>query len=143
MERFQEYIDYESLEQIFAVANTPTYLYNGFLKNQTILVLSTSFSEEKLITFFFNAYNEKRTFRNLVTLYALVIAISLKGSSYTDSFFQNLPEKEDIKWSKELAIIYFSRMKVTNFIEYESIPYNPVVPNNSVSHSNSVEFNIS
>jgi hypothetical protein len=143
MKNYREYIDYVNLEQFCAVANTSTYLYNNFQKNQSLLILSISFSDQELISFFFSEYNEERTFKNSVTLYALIIAISLHNTSYTDSFFINLPPKKDIKWSNELANIYFSKMKVENFFEFDRIEYNPGVLNNPVSTNSPVEFNIS
>jgi hypothetical protein len=143
MKKYLEYIDYENLEQVCVVANTATYLYNNFQKSQPILILSTSFSDQELISFFFIEYNEKRTFKNLVTLYALIVAISFKNTSYSDSFFINLPQKKDIKWSFELSNIYFSKMKVVNIIDFDRIESNQIIINNPVLYNNPVEFNIS
>jgi hypothetical protein len=117
MKSYETILDYNKLEEIVIVANTSSYLYNNFQSNQSVIDLSYDFSDQELIQFFYSELNEERSFRNLVNLYAFVVALSLKDSVYVFSFFNNLKHMKDFKWSYELAQYYFFKASYTTITE--------------------------
>jgi hypothetical protein len=116
MKNYTDIIDYNKLEQVVVVSNTPMYVYSNFQRNQSILELFTSYSDQELINFFYAEINGKRDLTNVTTLYALIVALSFKDSAYAAGFFINLKKMHDLKWASFFAEIYFSKTSFT-FLE--------------------------
>jgi hypothetical protein len=119
---YEKILDYNKLEEVVIVSNTASYLYSNFQRNQSILDLSTLFTDQELIGFFYKELNEKDGFRRLVNLYAIIVALSFIDSSYSFSFFSNLRKLPTLNWASELAEIYFSRASYTNIEEVTISP---------------------
>ncbi|MCW3109624.1 MAG: hypothetical protein JWQ09_4130 [Segetibacter sp.] len=112
---YKETIDYNKLQQIVVVANTPMYLFSNFQGNQSVLELFSSLSDQELITAFYAELNNKRDLKNLVTLYALIVALWYKDSAYVDGFFTNLKNMHDVKWASSFSDLYFSKTSYSTF----------------------------
>lgn len=121
MGSYNSKLDYNKLEESLVVANTPMYLYSSFTRNQSILDLGSSHTDKDLIELFYKEFGDIRTFRNIVNLYALIVAISYKESTDVNAFFHKL-KNTDLKWATELANIFFSKASFTSITDISAHP---------------------
>ncbi|HRH48338.1 MAG TPA: hypothetical protein PLP23_06290 [Panacibacter sp.] len=122
LEQAKNQLDNSGLAKIIVVANTADYLYDCFVRNQSVLEFCQKHTDAELIDIFYGAYNEYRAERNidnLVIIYACIVSISLKQSAYVFGFFNNLNNYPDIKWANKLNSIFNSRMQIIDISDID------------------------
>lgn len=109
-------LNIENLAQYLILSNTPFYLYRKFSRDDSIQKLSDQLTSKQLIKKF-NEFSkkDKKSFENLVIIYSLIVALSLKPYNEVIDFFKGLTSFK-IKWVDYLKDIYFSRISSENLI---------------------------
>ena len=130
MIRISTILDIRKLEQYFLYANTPLYLYSNFQSQECVVKVSVKFSTKSLLNLFSYLYKkENKSLHEHVTLYGIIIALTLKPNTEVKRFFEALP-KMNLKWAQQLAEIYLSRVRVDNTTEFD---LTIKLPSNSIS----------
>jgi hypothetical protein len=115
MKNFLSDKELEGLEEIFLLANTPSYLYKNFRQDPTVLGLSEKYSTEELIKFFEQfVKSENFDTESLIMGYALLFAISLKDYAESHRFLKGIDKYKNLEWIKELQEIILANSRVTN-----------------------------
>lgn len=125
---YRNIIDVEKTSQILLVANTPTYLYESFVRNNSIFELHNSFSDQELINFYYREINNERSLENLTYLYSLIIAIGFYDTAHSVGFFNELKKEKTIKWAEQISNLYFSKVSFEFYereteLEFSSIEF--------------------
>lgn len=104
----------QDLKEIFLVANTPSYLYKNFRQNNSINRLSQKYKTQELITYFEStAKSEKIVFDDVITIYALVVALSFKNYDEIKEFLIEMG-KYRLEWLDEFKKNIISKVTITN-----------------------------
>jgi len=104
----------QDLKEIFLLANTPSYLYKNFRQNNSINRLSQKYEAQELITYFkVTAESEKIIFDDVITIYALLVAMSFKEYGVIKKFLSEMG-KYQLEWLDELKTIIISNVRVTS-----------------------------
>ena len=139
MKKYTEIIDYDKLQEILVVSNTPMYLFSSYQQNQSILDLFASYSDQNLIEFFYSELKNEKNLKNTTTLYALIVALFFKDSSYATGFFINLKKKPEIKWADIFADYYFSKTSFST-LERSIQPNLSYAGNSDASNTDTINF---
>ena len=117
-------LDEHKLANIIMLSNTPVYMFDNFLRTESVIDFSQKNTDQELIKTFYEYCVPEMDITNYV-VYSCIVALSLKNSSYVVSFFNDLKNNTTVRWAKELADIYISRVKSISVdmfdIEYQSI----------------------
>lgn len=104
----EDILDLETLAETYSYANTPSYLYKHFRRNDTVAALSSEYTPDELVEGFNRAMAEKNPHAGiLVVIYSIIMAMTLKEYSQVKSFFDELRECA-LPWAKELSNIFLS-----------------------------------
>lgn len=113
-------INIDELKEIYLISNTASFLYDRFLKDETIDLLAQNHKTPEIINFFLElATNEITVLDDLIAAYAAYMAIILKNDAFTYSFLKD-KGVIDFEWFNELRSIYFARLKSIDVFNFES-----------------------
>lgn len=119
MKDIKKILNIEALETKLVFANTPTYLYKNFQRDNSVIKISTLLTFSELKKSFDEAMQlEKKELDDLVLIYAILIALTHKPNLEVQKFFNDLAEV-NLKWASDIKEIYQSKIKVTNSAHYE------------------------
>lgn len=108
-------INLENLKEVYLISNTASFLYSGFSKEESLLELKSTTSQQDLINQFHEiTKKEIDKIDDLVLAYAFFIAILLFDNEITFGFL-NTEGNINFEWFPELKHLYLSRLKTFNF----------------------------
>lgn len=112
-------INLDNLKEIYLVSNTASFLYSGFIKEESLLELKAANSQEDLINHFEEiTKREIDKIDELVLAYSIYVAILLFDNETTFNFL-NTKGNINFEWFPELKHLYISRLKTFNFNKLE------------------------
>jgi|GEM_PF-5658260 len=131
----------EKLKEIVTIANSATFLYRSFIQNQSVVEFAFSFTDQELIKRFYEKINEQKTLDNSTVIYAIIVALSLQTSAYSDGFFKNLQNDNSIKWNKEMSDIYYNKVSFNSFERKPELNYS-IIEESNVEENDTIIFNL-
>lgn len=132
-------INLENLKEIYLISNTASFLYSGFIKEESLLDLKANNSQEELINQFEEiTKKEINKIDDLVLAYAIYVAILLFDNEITFDFL-NSKGSINFEWFPELKHLYISRQKSFNFNSLEVKDFQS--PSQKVYTESSIEVN--
>ncbi len=97
------------VKQVVFIANTPSYIYNSLRDEQVILEFANTKTAMEILKQLKDIEGKReKTIDDVVTVYLLVIALSLKNEIDTSQLF-NL-EFKDVEWFDYIVAIVNSRL---------------------------------
>lgn len=136
-----KFLNTEKLKEIITIANSATFLYRSFVQNQSVVELAFSHTDQELINTFYEKIKEQKTLENSTVIYAIIVALSLHTSAYSDGFFKNLQNDNSIKWSKEVSDIYFNKVAFNSFERKPELTYS-IIEESNIEDSDTIIFNL-
>jgi len=119
MNNMIKHIDIKNIGKRLAYANTPAYVYKHLSEEKSVADIAKMFTSEELITQLKNSIiNETPTNEDVVLMYALLIAITLKGDEQSLNFLRQIRENSTVRWFKEITSIFLSTFKSINISEH-------------------------
>lgn len=119
MKDIKKILNIEALESKLVFANTPTYLYKNFQRDNSVIKISSMLTFSKLKKYFDELIQlDKKELDDLVLIYAILIALTHKPHKEVKDFFEDL-DSINLKWASDIKEIYYSKIKVTNSASYE------------------------
>lgn len=118
-------INFDRIKELILISNTSTYFYNNMVEEKTIKEIAEKFSVNELFRKF-NYYKEKfyNNIDTLIIIYCIIFSLTYKNYDSVENFFNNI-DTYDIRWSKDIKDIYFSRVKATTIINiHKNYSYN-------------------
>ncbi len=109
-------INFDRIKELILISNTSTYFYNNMVEEKTIREIGEKYSVSELFRVF-KYYKEKfnNNIDTLIIIYCIIFSLTYKDYDSVEKFFDNI-DSCDIRWSKDIKDIYFSRVKATTFI---------------------------
>lgn len=116
--KLEDVLNIEKLSGIYLKANVPSYLYEHFRKEESIVELA-KYNAEELMGLFKTYIEEDFSFDNLIIIYSLVMALSLKSYREIEGFFKEELSKYQLEWLGELKSICLVKAKATTTLEID------------------------
>ena len=109
-------INFDRIKELILISNTSTYFYNNMVEEKTIKEIDEKYSVDELFSKF-NYYKEKfyNNIDTLIIIYCIIFSLTYKNYDSVEKFFDNI-DSYNIRWSKDIKDIYFSRVKAITFI---------------------------
>lgn len=136
-----KFLSKDKLKEIITIANSATFLYRSFIQNQSVLDLAFSQTDQELINSFYGKVNDQKNLDNLTVIYAIIVALSLHNSAYSDGFFKNLQSDSSIKWNKEISDIYLNKVSFNSFEKKPELTYS-IIEEGIVEDSDTIIINL-
>lgn len=133
-------INFNRVTELILISNTSTYFYNNMVEEKTIKEISNKYSVIELFGAFNKYYKEKihNNIDTLIIIYCIIFSLTYKDYHSVKEFFYNI-DSYDIRWSKDIKDIYFSRVKATTFISVpEEYSYEKLYNTNNHESTNSI-----
>jgi len=112
MNNMIEHIDMKNVGKRLAYANTPAYVYKHLREEKSVADIAEIFTSDELITQLKDTTSrEVSSNEEIVLIYALLIAITLKGDEQSLNFLRHIREHSTIRWFKEITGIFLSTFK--------------------------------
>jgi len=119
MNNIIKHIDIKSIGKILAYANTPAYVYTHLHEEKSVANIAKMFTSDELITQLKNSIaHEVSSNEDIVLMYALLIAITLKGDEQSLIFLRQIRENSTVRWFKEITSIFLSTFKSITISEH-------------------------
>lgn len=113
-----EHINIKNISKRLAYANTPAYVYKHLREEESVTNIADMFTSDELIAQLKNSIvNESPTNEEIVLMYAILIAITLKGDEQSLNFLRQIRENSTVRWFKEITSIFLSTFKSINISE--------------------------
>lgn len=132
-------INFDRVKELILISNTSTYFYNNMVEEKTIKEIDEKYSVDELFSKF-NYYKEKfyNNIDNLIIIYCIIFSLTYKDYDSVEKFFNNI-DSYNIRWSKDIKDIYFSRVKAITFINvHKSYSYKNLYTNDNHEPTNSI-----
>ncbi len=109
-------LNISALIEIYALANTPHYLYEKFKEQDSLVNISKKYNSSEITEVFYKLLENKiSNISELVFAYALIVSLTNKPYKEVKTFFEGLAEI-NIKWFDKISDIYLSTASVNQFI---------------------------
>ncbi len=119
MNEIVQHINIKNIGKRLAYANTPAYVYKHLREEQSITDIADMFTSDELIAQLKNSITrEVSSNEEIVLMYALLIAITLKGDEQSLNFLRHIRENSTVRWFKEITSIFLSTFKSINLSEH-------------------------
>lgn len=104
-----------ALSQIYIVSNTPSYLYNKFKKENSIINISKNFKAEAIMKNIQSILKDKAfDMTKMICLYGLIISLTHKPYAEVYKFLSEIKNVK-FKWCYEIINIYLQTAEISNF----------------------------
>lgn len=123
-------IDIESfpdyLTDIYYLANMPSNLYNAYLQNQYVQLLTKHDTIDLIMTF--NNWRDKpiTTLKEMAAMYVILVAITQKPLTETKEFLEEVKEIS-YEWFSDIVNLYFNNYKSEPIITNITFAQEPVI----------------
>jgi len=105
-----EKLNKDRLIELMLLANTPYYLIRNYLEDDSIRILSATTSSKDIIEKIKELRSKATSIENVVTIFALIISLMIKGDRESELFLQKIGDY-NIQWGSYFANYYFSRKR--------------------------------
>ena len=125
-------LNIEKLSEILVLANTPYFIIRNYLNDDSIKIVSENQSSKEIICKIKKLIQEKPSLKTIVAIYALIVALMIKGDPESEQFLLKLQDY-NIQWGKYFSNYYFSK-KRPQIIESVKLDYR--LPQHNKTFSN-------
>jgi len=105
-----EKLNKDRLIELMLLANTPYYLIRNYLEDDSIRILSATTSSKDIIEKIKELRSKATSIENVVTIFALIISLMIKGDRESELFLQKIGDY-NIQWGSYFANYYFSKKR--------------------------------
>ena len=120
-----KYIDIKNIGKRLAYANTPAYMYKHLREEESVADIADMFTSDELIAQLKNSIvREVSSNEGIVLMYALLVAITLKGDEQSLIFLRQICENSTVRWFKEITSIFLSTFKSITINEHTMLTQN-------------------
>ena len=105
-----KYLDIKELFSIYGISNTPSFLFDKFRNSNSVKHIAFFNSEKQLIKMINNLMDkDELNHENIIKLYALLIALTLKNTYSVYNYFSNLSENKNdwINFIKDFYLVNY------------------------------------